>query len=276
MRFKSYKQFNEGIEDIFRSAHAAIDRKDLQPLKKFIGKPKFPTQEEFNAVVDMTDADPDYFFYDKTNMLNPIIYWKGPLFYGFFGGLNLEAIKMMRVDQYFKHKTELHDKMLAKKDYDGLFSHMDKKVLIPNFVEMYDQIPDNQKYDIFKDLYVRSEYGFQMFPLEIIKDCFEKRKLSTDWKKRMQKFKKEVKSDDGTITVYRGENLSSAKSDDAFSWTTDKKTAKFFADRFSKGAGKISSKKISVEEVIDYLDDRGESEIILFPKKFGSLNENLD
>jgi hypothetical protein len=154
---------------------------------------------------------------------------------------------------------------------------MDKKVLIPSFVQMYKDIPDKDKYEIFKDLYVRSEYGFQSFPVEIIKDCFSKRKLSPEWKKRSAEFKKKAKlNPDGTITLYRGENVDSAKSDDAFSWTLDKKTAKFFADRFSKGSGRIVEKTVSPEEVIDYLDDRGESEVILFPKKFGKLNEFLN
>jgi len=93
----------------------------------------------------------------------------------------------------------------------------------------------------------------------------------------MEEFSKTVKlNPDVTLTIYRGENVDSAKGDDAFSWTLDKKTAKFFADRFSKGSGRIIEKTIKVEEVIDYLDDRGESEVILFPKKFGILKESLE
>lgn len=278
MRIKSYNEYmKEGIEDIFRSAHGAIQKKDLQPLKKFIGKSKFPTQEEVDKAVEFLGIDPDYLFYDKNDFLHPILYWKGPIYYGFFGGLNMEALKMMRVDQYFKHKMEDVEKAISSKDYERLFHRVDKKILIPTFIDMYDEIPDNQKYDVFTDLYTRSEYGFQMFPIEIIKDCFSKRKLSKDWKTRMKDFSQEVKpADDGKITLYRGQNLGSAGGDDAFSWTTSKKTAKFFAERFSKGAGKIITKKIDPSEAIDYLQDRGESEVILFPKKFGSMNESLN
>jgi hypothetical protein len=78
-------------------------------------------------------------------------------------------------------------------------------------------------------------------------------------------------NDDGTVTIYRGENTKSANSDDAFSWTLTKKTAEFFADRFNKGGGKINKKDINPKEIIDYLPNRGESEVILFPKKFGTL-----
>jgi hypothetical protein len=276
MRFKSYEQFNESIADIFKSAHAAIDPEDLVPLEGLIGKPRFPSEEEFQEAVDYLGIDPIHLYYNPKDIIAPIMYWDGPIYEPFHGGLNMEALKMMRVKDRLDYKKKDVKKFLDSKDYDRLFTFMDKKILIPSFIKMYDDIPDKDKYEIFKDLYVRSEYGFQSFPLEIIKDCFSKRKLSVDWKKRIEEFNKTIKlNSDGTLTVYRGENVDSAKGDDAFSWTLNKKTAKFFADRFSKGSGRITEKDIKPEEVIDFLEDRGEAEIILFPKKFGKINESV-
>ncbi len=71
MKFKNYAQFNESIADIFRGAHAAVNPDDLTPLKELVGKPKFPTEEEFDEAVSFLKADPDYFFYDSTNVLHP-------------------------------------------------------------------------------------------------------------------------------------------------------------------------------------------------------------
>jgi hypothetical protein len=278
IRVEKYADFlKEGIEDIFKSAHGALDVKQLKPLKNFIGRPKFPTEEEFQEAVKFLRADPDCFFYNSGDFLHPIIYWKDFLFYGFFGGLRMDVLKMTQADKFFQQMRDFQEEMIAKKNYESLFSRADKKILIPTFVKLYDEIPNDQKYDIFTSLYVRSEYGFQMFPMEIIKDCFSKRKLSNDWKERMREFSEEVKpGEDGKITLYRGQNTGSAQGDDAFSWTTSRKTAKFFADRFSKGSGKIVTKKIDPSEAIDYLQDRGESEVILSPKKFGTLTESLN
>jgi hypothetical protein len=278
-KFKTYGQFiNEDfMSDIFKSAHGAIDKKNIEPLADYIGRPHFPKQSEVDAAVEFMKIDPDYLFFNRGDRMHPIIYWKGPVFYGFFGGgLSMEMLKMMRADESISRHEKMFNDYLAKKDYESFFSRVDKKILIPTFIEMYDQIPDKTKYDVFTDLYVRSEYGFQTFPIEIIKDCFNKRKLSKDWKKRMTDLKKEIKlNQDGTVTIYRGSNMESAKADDAFSWTLSEKTAKFFADRFSKGTGRIDRKDIDPSEIIDYLQDRGESEVILFPKKFGKLNENF-
>lgn len=259
------------MSDIFKSAHGALDPEDLEPLSDYIDEPHFPTQKEFDEAVEFMNLDPDCLFFNRGDRLHPIIYWKGPVFYGFFGGhFSIESLKMMRADKIIEQQEKVFSEYLKKKDYESVFSRAEKKIAIPLFIEMYDEIPDNQKYDVFTDVYVRSEYGFQAFPIKIIKDCFNKRKLSNDWKERMIELKDEMKlNDDGTVTIYRGENTGSAKSDDAFSWTLSKKTAKFFADRFNKGAGKTNSKNIDPSEIIDYLPHRGETEIILMPKKFG-------
>lgn len=273
-KFKNYEQFNESLDmsSLFKSLHGAIDKKDLQPLSKYIDKPKFPSQKEVDDAVEFLKIDPEFLFYDKSSMLTPIVYWRGLVYYGFHGNLNMEALKMFQTNRFFDQMNKWVDEAVKKKDYETLFQRMDKKILIPTFVDIYKEIPDNQKYDIFTDLYVRSEYGFQSFPVEIIKDCFSKRELSKDWKKRMLDLKKKIKlNDDSTVTLYRGENVDSANSDDAFSWTLSNKTAKFFADRFSKGKGKINTKNVDPKEIIDYLDNRGEEEIIMFPKKFGKL-----
>lgn len=275
MAFKTYEQFNESIADIFKSAHAAIDPDDLIPLEELVGKPRFPTQEEFEEAVEYLDIDPSCLYYNSKDIIAPIMYWDGLIYEPFHGGLNMEALKMMRVKDRLDYKKKDVKKFLDSKDYDRLFTFMDKKILIPSFIKMYDEIPDKDKYEIFKDLYVRSEYGFQSFPIEIIKDCFSKRSLSPGWKKRIAEFSKVAKlKADGSLTIYRGENVDSAKGDDAFSWTLNKKTAKFFADRFSKGSGRIIEKIVKPEEVIDFLEDRGETEVILFPKKFGKINES--
>lgn len=270
-KFKSYEKFNEGFDmsSFFKSAHAAIEEDNLVPLSDVIGRPRFPTQEEYDTAVEYLGIDPDFLFYDSTSMISPILYWNGPVFYPFHGSLNMEALKMMRSKEAIDQVTKMMDKMTAEKKYESLFARMDKKILIPQFIKMYKEIPDNQKYDVFTDLYVRSEYGFGMFPKEIIEKCFSKRMLSTDWKKRMEELKDILKlNPDGTVIVYRGQNRESASGDEAFSWTLSKKTAKFFSERFEKGAGKIIMKKILPEEIIDYLDHRGESEIIVLPKTF--------
>jgi|688.fasta_scaffold74905_2 hypothetical protein len=248
------------MEDIFRGAHAAVDKNALEPLKKYIGKPKFPTKSEVEKAVEFLGIDPEYLYYDKNNVLYPIVYWKGPVFYGFFGGLNMEALKMMQVDKYFAQKLKFVEDAIKTKAFQKLFTRVDKKILIPTFIEMYNDIPDDQKYDVFVDLYMRSEFGFEMLPREILSDLFKKRNFSGDWKKRMQALKKKLKSSPETVKIYRGVGSKSTK--DGISWTLSKKVAEFFANRFGS-RGEVQQKEINSSEIIDYLTDRGEEEIFI-------------
>ncbi len=254
-----FKAFNENMSDIFRSAHGSIDADNLIPISRLVGKSRMPTAEELEAAAEFIQGDPEKFFYNPGDFLNSIIYWDGPLFYGFPGSISLEVLKMMRVDKVLERIQGAWEEAKRTKNYKKLFNFVEKKILIPFFVEIYDKIPDSQKYDIFKDLYVRSEYGFDMIPKKILQDCFEKRTLSTEWKKRIESLKKKAK--DGKLTVYRGVGTQSAEKD-ALSWTLSKKTAKFFSNRFG-GNGKILTKEIPLEKAMDYIEDRGESEVLI-------------
>jgi hypothetical protein len=274
-QIKSYSDFlNEDfLSNIFKGAHAATKKEDLTPLKTLLGKGKFPSKEEFDAAVNYLGIDGNYLFYDKGNMLNPIIYWNGPIYYG-FPGLDMELLRMMRVKEYLEQKTKFVKDKLAKKDFSGLFMRVDKKILIPTFIDMYKEIPNDQKYDIFITLYERSEYGFNMFPKELIREVFSLRNNSSDRKERMAELNKVMRvNKDGTVTVYRGENTESTKEQDAYSWTLDKKIADFFANRFSRGTGKILTKKIKPEEILDYLPDRSESEVLIMPNSGKNVKE---
>lgn len=270
MKILTYEQFNESnISDIFRSAHAAIDKNDLIPFQDLIGNSKLPSQEEFDEAVEFLDIDPDFVFYNPTDFLTPIIYWKGPVYYGFHGGINMESFKMFHTKEAIKRMSDETDKLVKANKWESVFALADKKIIIPLFVDEFDKIPDNQKYDVFTDLYIRSEYGFGMFPKKIIEKLISLRNLSSDWKKRMMDLKKKMKlnDDDGTVTIYRGQNTESSKENEAYSWTLSKKTAEFFANRFNKGQGKVITKHIQPEEIIDYLEHRGESEVLINPSK---------
>lgn len=269
MKFLTYEQFNESdISDIFRSAHAAINREDLIPLENLIGHPKLPSQEEFDEAVEYLGIEPEYIFYNQKDFLTPIMYWKGPVYYGFHAGLNIESFEMFHTKEALSRLTDEMNKRIKSNQWESVFTLADKKVIIPVFIEMFDKIPDNQKYDVFTDIYVRSEYGFGMFPKKIIEKLISLRHLSSDWKKRMDDLKKKMKLNaDGTVTIYRGQNTESSKESEAYSWTLSKKTAEFFANRFNRSVGKIIRRNIDPKEILDFLEHRGESEVLINPSE---------
>lgn len=66
---------------------------------------------------------------------------------------------------------------------------------------------------------------------------------------------------DEWLTIYRG--YDARHNDDGFSWTLDRATAEFFANRFSKD-GKVKETVIAPADVMLHNNSRGESEIVYF------------
>ena len=260
--FKNHVFINESlnIENLYKSLHGAIDVKTIVKVKDLIGvSSKFPSQEQFNEVVEFLKIDGDYIFYDNTNKISPFFYWNDYVFCTLEAGFNLEGLKMFRTDKSIKNITERTLTALKEKNYEILFLLADKKILIPLFVLKYKEIPDIQKYDVFISIYTRSEFGFEMLPKALIKNCFTKRFLSDNWKERIEELKIKTKNNPDII-VYRGVGPKSVN--DINSYTLDRKVALFFANRFG-AAGKVIKLTVNISEVIDYIDSRGESEILL-------------
>ena len=259
-KIKTFKAFESNyIHDLFKDSHAALNKSKLIPIKKVLDKKGFPTQQNIKDITDFVNLDPNYIYFDPNNSLYPYIYWKDFIYIEFFGFLSLEAAKMMMVDKRLEYQETHINKYLSEKDYESIFRLADKKIVIPMYIETYNDIPDDQKYEVFIELYMRSEFGFEMFESDFLDKVFATRFKSSDWKKRMDKLHKIIKPDEnGYIMAYRGEGIA----EDILSWTLDKKIAKFFANRFGNN-GRVIHDKVKVEYIMDYLTDRSESDLLV-------------
>ena len=253
------------MKELFKSLHGAIKENTLQKLIDLVGQSGMPTKAQFEAVVAYLEIDSQDLYFEPGSIVGRFSYWKDCIYYN-IPMFEIEALKMFKTKEALEYFGKKMSECKTQKNYSELFSLMDKKILIPMFVKLYGEIPDEQKYDVFVNLYVRSEYGFDQFPKEIIVDAFSKRFASKKWESRMKDFKKKIGSV-SEITIYRGQGSLSTNSTDAFSWTLKKTVAKFFADRFGS-KGKVITDNIEISKVVDYIDDRSEAEIILLPKKF--------
>lgn len=68
----------------------------------------------------------------------------------------------------------------------------------------------------------------------------------------------------GVVTIFRG--VGSEKYRDGISWTIDKSKAEWFATRFTDN-GIVYSAKVKSKDILYYISERGEEEIIVDPKK---------
>lgn len=78
-----------------------------------------------------------------------------------------------------------------------------------------------------------------------------------------------------SITVYRGVTEYNAKNIKALSWTLNKDTAEWFANRFGNG-GTVYRAEILKQHIFAVFDGRNESEVIVNPKYLTDITEVQD
>lgn len=117
-------------------------------------------------------------------------------------------------------------------------------------------------YELFIDFYMQSDYGFTNIDKPTL-DAIIKSKSPAEKRSTTMK----LKAFPDTITVYRGGNSASTPYEDAYSWTTDMSTANFFAIRRGSGPAYIVKGEVEKQDVLEYIDDRNESEILVDPSK---------
>lgn len=252
------------IKSLFRSIHGTIDFTKFQPWR----------DEDSKKIAEYLGVDEKFLFYNPSVVHGNYFYYDDLFFYTFtsksfefnvklfaeFGGSGLIG---MGVNGNFKKAFQSQMEYITEeKDWVELFSKVEKKVLWDVFQKNYHKIPDDIKWEAYKEAHLRAEDGFDTFAPEIENQLFNVDYLkSKERKKRIEKLRKKMK---GSFQVFHGVNDSNNIGDER-SWTLSREVAKFFSKRFiEKGTkAKIFTKVITINEVIDYFTDRDEEEIIL-------------
>ncbi len=260
----------KNIGEIFYMVQKPLRKENMKKLtREVFGKLNSQvTYEEVLAKLEELGIDKDKIYINE-NSLSPFWYIDG------FACVEIVMLTQDLDDEFLglphtKKRIDVYNKKvnegLAKKDYELLFAITDKPFLFPLFEENYDKIPEEQRYEIFREIYIRSEYGFGDINKEIINDLFSKRKAN--------KPKLKLKPDqDGYIKIYRGVASKSSGLESAYSWTLDFCTALFFANRFMDSEAKVYEAKVHINNVVDYIDLRNEDEILVLPKDVESIKE---
>jgi len=261
------KSKTKNISDIFKLSHGNLNKNSLIPVSLFSDNQfrlkimeeteyDIPPYETILEAIQYLDK-PISNFYFSDNFLTPFTYISGPVMVD-IGVFNIEALTSWQTKLRIEKVEESMNKYISKKQYDKLFFLIEKKIALDFYIESFENIPDEQKYECFEDIYIRSEYGFS----KLNKDFF----LNIFKYKPKEDFRKILKVDSsGLVKIYRGQNTESTPYQKAFSWTTSKEKAKFFATRFDSDNGKLYEAIIKCEDILAYIDQRGESEVIVDP-----------
>lgn len=149
-------------------------------------------------------------------------------------------------------------------DFEGYFTLLPKSEHFIKYKELFDKIKPNQKYKIFRQIWTLNEGGFD---IELYKQTIKfKHKRS----KNVMKRKLNLLADtDGYLTIFRG--INDYNNPDGFSWTINQEKALWFSTRFGCERGYVLKAYAHVDDVIDFIVDRNESEVIVSPDKIKTV-----
>lgn len=151
---------------------------------------------------------------------------------------------------------EMGKKEFENRRYAMYFFSENNLFAIDYFIRHFDKIADEDKYEAFKSMYIHCNYGFELFPEEILNKVFA---LADNTQGVKELEEADVLDDEGYATIYRGEGARSTPLEKAHSWTLSVETANRFAHFFE--AGTVYQGKVKLEKIIDFISDRDEEEV---------------
>lgn len=232
------------ISQLFKICHGSLNvESDLSKIE----------DSKIIEYVKKKNLDSDKFFKTQNPLYQYCYYNEQNGVFIEIHGFDDDIFNFLQIDKKIEVVENHMNKLIAKQEYTRVFAFLDKKLRIHFFNKWYDRIPKDQILEIFKEVYTLSEYGFNTFNKDILKDIQE---LS----------KSELEDLDDVVEIYRGQTPESQNYDVAYSWTLSKKTAKYFANRFNS-KGKIFKGKANKKDIIAYIKDRDEEELLIMPGK---------
>lgn len=257
------------MQNVFAQVHGTLDMERLICLADVIEEEE-AVQEHFGAdketvmkALEYLEISADTVFRNPDSFIHPINHIKGFSIMDIVS-FEMQYLKMFQTKESIAMWETRFNEMERKGDWDSLFTFADKRISLLKFMEKYKEIPKEEIVDIFASVYVRQEFGFHLLENDLIEYVFSHSELSEERKERMSN----LPAGDELI-VYRG---SGDYILEGYSWTLSIDTAEFFANRYSK-EGVIYKGKVKKSDVLDYYENRGESEVLVNPDNVMDIQE---
>jgi len=262
------------IGDVFKTTLSNIKEEDFIPASKIKNEADQKRYKEITGfdlmlysevceIVEKVNIDPSkIYFSNSSDSLSPYFYYEFPIFIEIMS-MSIDFLTtFLQIEERVSRQKGFFQRTLKEKDFDKFFAFVHTKIKIMAFNKVYELIPKEEKYSQFIKVYVLGDYGFQHFKKEIVEDVFNHQ---PDYVKQTCREELDKISNNDDIVIYRGAGKYSNPIDKAYSWTLNLRVANTFANHF-ENAGTVYSATVKKSKVVDLIDDRHESEIIVRPE----------
>lgn len=254
----------EVVEAIFMQVNSAPV--NMEPLSDAIewheGEEPLVAEDELKIALEHLEVDIDDLYYDENAFafLDRFVYFDGLVWVG-ISSFDMEYLEFSQRKKAIHAGKKMIAKYISEDNWSMAFVLMDKRISMANFILLNDQVPKDQLIDVFAEVWVRAESGFDMFDNDMIREIYAKGEPSERFLKA-KTYLASIADEEGFLTVYRGVNDTT---EDVLSWSLKKDVAEWFSNRFNK-MGTLEKARVHVDNVIDYFDFRNEYEVLVFPE----------
>lgn len=222
------------------------------------------TKDEFEK--KFPNLDVNKFFYNRGTFPSIVYFDREKIIYK---RLPFNGKEYFRFDTDLSEEEEIikiiniFEKLYDDKEWSTLITNAEGLIrfYLLDYIIQHDLVDSGEIYDLFIDIYTRTDYGFNQLSEESINKI-----LSSKSELQKQKTKSILSHFGNTVTIYRGEGDRNIDFTQAFSWTTDINVANFFATRLSSNNARIIKAKVKRSNIIEYINNREEREVLIKPE----------
>ncbi len=195
------------------------------------------------------NVDDFYYRYEDNGTL-VFCYYKG------FVLVESKSLDEQMLARIASDEAELN-KTVAKRNFRRFFDLVDPRLKIELLVEVFDFIPDPDKYPVVEEVINSVPGGFDLLP--------------DDFMQNVQRFKgarldRPISDENDHVFVYRGQATGAKKLDEAHSWTTDVNVAVRYALAEIR-PGCVYQASVNTSDIIEYVTENREKEVLVAPDK---------
>lgn len=212
--------------------------------------------EELVELSEELEVDVDKLFILKNGHFDLYVYLdiELGLFVSLYDG-SIDTLKRFQIKDIIIQQSEALNKYIRERNYISYFNMIESRLRLIMLNKEFFNIPDKDKYDVFTQVYSSMDYGFDRIDEEIYKKVKELMPESVR-EKLIDKLEGDM------LTIYRG-LADKSTGIEGNSWTTSVSIAAFFATRFKSKNPKVYKAKIYIDDIVAYIDRRGESEVVV-------------
>lgn len=169
--------------------------------------------------------------------------------------LDYKLFNFLKLKDRIAKMQEHQQECLKNNDYINYFCMIADDFKIYEFEKHFEDIKKEDVWEVFKYIYTKIDFSIDIWNKDILNEVLNNRK-------------NERTKEDKILTIYRGEGaLSKSYKKEAISWTTDINIARRFISKDTSDTDCVIYKAVVNDfDIIDYVDDREEKEVLIFGK----------